>query len=356
MHREILLWYVAPATSSRVHSAGSGYYVCNVATGVSSLLQQTDRWHKSIHRNDTLIMIILITIIFKTPTRKDWVPWVEHTIKLSDVHVCTNVQSGERARTSARLQAEAEHQLIAATCHRHVSRVLGNVRTLSDWVTGQRNVLSVVRQVVLLLVTMRLLAECCPDHTCRRCLIMFGMWSKSPRRHLFCFLSNVPSSKAPSYFKNIWRHTLNEHLIKLSIMIFKYKQLRILANQIVMCYLWPDIIVCYLYISIIIKHCLHVWLAQCCPDLAASSRSSSSPVVTSDLQWSHHCHHHHHHDHHGDTQLTRAHHHQVLSGGHESGQWENENSLTLTFHLLPHPPDSNLLQKGVRSQNGIFWV
>ena len=79
---------------------------------------------------------------------------------------------------------------------------------LGDWTTKKcRNVLSAVRQVVLLLVTMRLLAECCPDHTCRRCLIMFGMWSKSPRRHLFCFLSNVPSSKAPSYFKNIWRHT-----------------------------------------------------------------------------------------------------------------------------------------------------
>ena len=143
MHREILLWYVAPATSGRVHSAGSGYYVCNVATGVSSLLQQTDRWHKSIHRNDTLIMIILITIIFKTPTRKDWVPWVEHTIKLSDVHVCTNVQSVERPRTCARLQAGADHhQLIATTCHRHVSRVTcprqcEDPEWLSDWTTKE---------------------------------------------------------------------------------------------------------------------------------------------------------------------------------------------------------------------------
>ena len=124
----------------------------------------------------------------------------------------------------------------------------------------------------------------------------------------------------------IFWHTLNEHLIQ-------WFSLTHIANQIVMCYQWPDIFVCYLYVYIIIKHWSHVWSAQCCPDLAASSRSSSSPVVTGDLQWSHHCHHHHHHDHHGDTQYTRAHHHPGLSGGHESGQWENENSLTLTLLL-----------------------
>ena len=102
-----------------------------------------------------------------------------------------------------------------------------------------------------------------------------------------------------------------------------------------MCYItkWPNIFVCYLCIYIIIKHWSHVWLAQCCPDLAASSRSSSSAVVTSDLQWSHHCHHHQHHDHHSVTQYTRAHHHPGVRGGHESGQWENENSLNVKFFL-----------------------
>ena len=111
----------------------------------------------------------------------------------------TYVLSGWRAHARAHVYRLEQNTTswwgprVITTCH--VSQLqCEDPEWLGDWTTKTcRNVLSVVRQVVLLLVTMRLLAECCPDHTWRRCLIMFEMWSKSPRQYLFCFLLDEPT-------------------------------------------------------------------------------------------------------------------------------------------------------------------
>ena len=135
MHREILLWYVAPATSRRVHSAGSGYYVMYA-------MLQLQYLHYYNRRTDGTKVSIEMTHLywynFKDSNQKGLrtfsLSWAYNkVIRCSCLHKRAEWMEG--ARTCARLQAGAEHhQLMGTTCHHHVSRVPAAM--WGPWVTG----------------------------------------------------------------------------------------------------------------------------------------------------------------------------------------------------------------------------
>ena len=131
MHREILLWYDLPLAA-----------VCTArGLGIMYAMLQLEYLHYYNRRTDgtkvSIKMTHLYWYIFKTPTRKDWVPWVEHTIKLSDVHKRAEWREGTHVCTSAgwsKAPVDCGHVSSSrVTCPRQCE----DPEWLSDWTTKE---------------------------------------------------------------------------------------------------------------------------------------------------------------------------------------------------------------------------